>query len=303
MGDDVVVTDDEPVLYEVRGAVAVVTMNRPEYRNAQNSTMTYALDDAFYAAASDDDIRVVVLRGAGRHFSAGHDIGTPGRDLDRSFPRRAGLWWDHVGKEGVDSRYARESEVYLGMCRRWRELPKPMIASVHGGCIAGGLMLAWTCDLIVASEDAFFMDPVVRMGIPGVEYFAHPWVMGARAAREFLFTGERFDAARALQLGMVNRVVPRERLEEETLTQADTIAQMPRLGLALAKRAINQSEDLMGMRAGMDSVFGLHHAAHAHNAEVGSDSLAGMDARSMRARSSAPIEDSDRSDAQVDGAT
>ncbi len=284
MSDDEATPGDGPVRYEVRGPVAVVTMNRPEYRNAQNSAMTYALDDAFYAAAADDDVAVIVLQGAGRHFSAGHDIGTPGRDVDQSFPRRAGLWWDHVGKQGVEGRYARESEVYLGMCRRWRELPKPMIASVHGACIAGGLMLAWTCDLIVASDDAYFMDPVVRMGIPGVEYFAHPWVMGARAAREFLFTGERFDAARALQVGMVNRVVPRDRLEEETMALAASVARMPRLGLALTKRAINQSEDLMGLRAGMDSVFGLHHAAHAHNAEVGGDALGGMDARSMRER-------------------
>ena len=81
---------------------------------------------------------------------------------------------------GVESRYARELEVYLGMCRRWREIPKPTIAMVQGACIAGGLMLAWGCDLIVAADDAFFADPVVRMGIPGVEYFAHPWVMGPR---------------------------------------------------------------------------------------------------------------------------
>ena len=149
------------------GAITRITMNRPEYRNAQNSAMTYALDDAFYAAAADDEVKVIVLAGEGKHFSAGHDIGTPDRDIGRSFPRRAGLWWDHVGKGGAESRYAREEEVYLGMCRRWRELPKPVIAQVQGACIAGGLMLAWICDLIVASDDAFFADPVVRMGIPG----------------------------------------------------------------------------------------------------------------------------------------
>lgn len=270
------------VTYEVRGAVAIVTMNRPDFRNAQNSAMTYALDAAFYRAAADDDVRVLVLRGAGPHFSAGHDIGTPGRDIDTSFERKAGLWWDHVGKEGVDSRFARESEVYLGMCRRWRDLPKPMIASVQGACVAGALMLAWTADLIVASDDAFFADPVVRMGIPGVEYFAHPWVMGCRAAREFLYTGDRMGAQRAYEVGMVNKVVARDDLESETMALADKIAQMPRLGLALTKRAVNQCEDQMGMRAGMDSVFGLHHAAHAHNAEVGRDSLAGMDAKSMK---------------------
>ena len=268
--------------YETRGPVAVVTMNRPDYRNAQNSAMTYALDAAFTRAVDDDDVSVIVLAGAGKHFSAGHDIGTPERDVDVSYPRKAVLWWDHVGKAGGDSRYAREMEVYLGMCRRWRDIPKPMIAMVQGACIAGGLMLAWVCDLIVAADDAFFADPVVRMGIPGVEYFAHPWMLGPRAAKEVLFTGERFDARQAKEWGMVNRVVPPESLSSETFALAERIATMPRFGLALAKRAVNQAEDLMGMRSGMDSVFGLHHLAHAHNAETSADSLAGLDARAMR---------------------
>lgn len=270
------------VTYSQRGPVAVVTMNRPEYRNAQNSAMTYALDDAFYKAAEDDSVAVIVLAGAGEHFSAGHDIGTPGRDVDVEYPRRASMYWSHVGKQGGELRFAREQEVYLGMCRRWRELPKPMIAMVQGACVAGGLMLAWVCDLIVASDDAFFADPVVRMGIPGVEYFAHPWVMGPRFAKEFLFLGERVGAERALSLGMVNRVVERVELEQTVHDMADRIAQMPTLGLTLAKKAVNQAEDIMGLQTGMDSVFGLHHLGHAHNAEVGVDSLAGMDARSMR---------------------
>jgi enoyl-CoA hydratase len=168
------------------------------------------------------------------------------------------------------------------MCRRWREIPKPVIAMVQGACIAGGLMLAWCADLVVAADDAFFADPVVRMGIPGVEYFAHPWVMGPRFAKEFLFTGQRVAAARALEWGMVNRVVPRAELEAETFALAERIAAMPPFGLALAKKAVNQAEDLMGLRSGMDSVFGLHHFAHAHNAEVSADPLAGQDARSMR---------------------
>ncbi len=143
-------------------------------------------------------------------------------------------------------------------------------------------MLAWCCDLIVASDDAFFADPVVKMGIPGVEYFAHPFVMGPRAAKEFLFTAERVPAARARELGMVNRVVPRDQLESETMALAARIAQMPRLGLALAKKAVNQVEDIMGLQTGMDSVFGLHHMAHAHNAEVDGDSLAGQTIASMK---------------------
>ncbi|CAB5550498.1 1,4-Dihydroxy-2-naphthoyl-CoA synthase [Pseudomonas putida] len=271
---------DEVVLYEVRGAVALVTMNRPEYHNAQNSRMTYALDAAFARACADDQVKVIVLRGAGKHFSAGHDIGTPGRDVNQSF-ERVSLWYDHVDKPGGEFLYAREQEVYLGMCRRWREMPKPTIAMVQGACIAGGLMLAWVCDLIVASDDAYFRDPVVRMGIPGVEYFAHVHELNPRIAKEFLFLGAPMPAARAYQMGMLNRVVPREQLEQETLAMAGQIAQMPRLGLQLSKQAVNNAEDLMGKRSTMDMVFGLHHFAHAHNELVSGDRLGGYDAKAM----------------------
>jgi enoyl-CoA hydratase len=282
VADQVFTDEADVVTYDKRGATAIVTMNRPEYRNAQNSVMTYALDAAFGRAVDDDEVKVIVLAGAGKHFSAGHDIGTPGRDVDVHYDNTAIIWWDHVGRDGGDLRYAREMEVYLGMCRRWREIPKPMIAMVQGACIAGGLMLAFVCDLIVATEDAFFGDPVVRMGIPGVEYFAHPWVIGPRAAKEILFTGDRFSAQRAYEWGMVNRVVASDRLTDETMAIAERIAAMPQFGLALTKRAVNQCEDAMGMRNGMDSVFGLHHFAHAHNAETGADSLGGMDARTMK---------------------
>ncbi|MFD8325866.1 enoyl-CoA hydratase [Streptomyces lydicus] len=277
--------DEEPVRYERHGPLATVTMNRPDYRNAQNSAMTYALDRAFYRAADDNEVKVIVLAGAGRHFSAGHDIGTPERDAHLPFDRTAGLWWDHSDKAGAESRFARESEVYLGMCRRWRELPKPVLASVQGACVAGGLMLAWVCDLIIASEDAFFADPVVRMGIPGVEFFAHPWVMPPRIAKEFLYTGDRMTARRAYEVGMINRVVPRDELTLRTRELALRIAEMPRLGLALTKRAVNQAEDLQGLHTGLDSVFGLHHLAHAHNAETAADPLGGMDIRAMRQHS------------------
>ncbi|MDI9937986.1 MULTISPECIES: enoyl-CoA hydratase [Rhodococcus] len=275
--------EGDVVTYEVRDGVAFVTLNRPDYRNAQNSVMTYALDAAFERAVEDDDVKVIVLAGNGKHFSAGHDIGTQGRDHHVHYDNKAVMWWDHVDKPGGDQRFAREMEVYLGMCRRWREIPKPTIAMIQGACIAGGLMLAWVCDLIVASDDAFFSDPVVRMGIPGVEYFAHPWMLGPRFAKEILFTGDRFTAQRAYEVGMVNRVVPREDLEQETLAIAGRIAAMPRFGLALTKKAVNQCEDQMGMRNGMDSVFGLHHFAHAHNAEIDTDPLGGMDAKSMAA--------------------
>ena len=271
---------DEVVLYEVQDQIAIVTMNRPEYNNAQNSQMTYALDKALQLATNDDDVKVIVLAGNGKHFSAGHDIGTPGRDVDTSF-ERTHLWYDHVNKPGGEFLYAREHEVYLGMCRRWRDLPKPTIAMVQGACVAGGLMLAWVCDLIVADNRAFFSDPVVRMGIPGVEYFAHVHELNARIAKEFLFTGERMSAERAYQMGMINRVVPTAILRDETMSLAARVAQMPRLGLQLTKQVINNAEDYMGKRSTMDMAFGLHHFAHAHNETVSGDRLGGYDAKAM----------------------
>ncbi len=274
--------EPEPlVLVEREGAVAVVTMNRPRYRNAQNMAMTYALDDAFAALVADDAVKVILLAGAGDHFSAGHDIGTPERDIHRPFDARATVKWEHAERQGAEGMFVREAEAYLGMCRRWRELPKPTVAVVQGACVAGGLMLAWCCDLVVAADDAFFADPVVKMGIPGVEYFAHPYVMGPRFAKELLFTGERVGADRALAMGMINRVVPRASLREEAMKLAGKIAEMPRFGLMLTKRAVNQAEDRMGLRDTMDATFGLHHLAHAHNALSSPDHLQGQDAKSM----------------------
>lgn len=273
---------DEPVFYALADGIATLTLNRPQFGNAQNSQMTYALDAAFRRAVDDDAVRVIVLRGAGKHFNAGHDIGTPGQDGDQSF-ERVQLWWDHAGKPGAEKLYAREQEIYIGMCRRWHDIPKPTIAMVHGACIAGGLMLAWVCDLIVASDDAFFQDPVVRMGVPGVEYFAHAQELNPRIAKEFLFLGERMSAERAHQMGMVNRVVPRERLEAETYAIAARVALQPRMGLALTKQVLNRIEELQGLRAGIDLAFGYHHLAHAHNQALGGDAIGGQDVRSMAA--------------------
>jgi enoyl-CoA hydratase len=269
------------VLYERRARVALVTMNRPQFRNAQNAKMTYALDEAFVRAVRDDEVAVIVLAGAGPHFSAGHDIGTPERDIHRSFPRVATTWWEHEDKAGAENLYVREQELYLGMCRRWRELPKPTIAMVQGACIAGGLALAWACDLIVAADDAYFTDPVVKMGVPGVEFFAHPFALPPRVAKELLFTGDRLTAARARELGMVNRVVARDALEAETLALAGKIAEMPRFALALAKQAVNQAEDRMGLRETMDATYALHHLGHAHNALTSTDHLGGQNAKTM----------------------
>jgi enoyl-CoA hydratase len=273
-------SEQDIVLYEQRDTVALITMNRPRYRNAQNSAMTYELDRAFYRAAQDDSVRVIVLGGAGEHFSAGHDIGSPGRDIDKSF-NRLGMWWDHIGTSSTEGRYAREHEVYLDMCLRWREIPKPTIAMVQGACVAGGLTLAWSCDLIIAAESAFFSDPVIRMGAPGVEFFAHPWELGARFAKEFLFLGERIDAARARELGMVNRVVALDALETETLDVAGRIAAMPRMALALTKQAVNRAQDAMGFRQGIETAFALHQLSHAHALEVSGNPILNVTPKSM----------------------
>jgi enoyl-CoA hydratase len=272
---------EQPVLYDVKGAIAWIRLNRPRYRNAQNGQMLYALDDAFEQAAADDTVKVVVLGAEGEHFSAGHDIGTPARDSHRAAQQRRTLWYDHSNKPAAELTYAREQEVFLGLCRRWRELPKPTIAMVQGACIAGGLMLAWVCDLIVAAEDAFFQDPVVRMGLPGVEYFAHAHELPPRIAKEFLLLGERMSAQRAHSFGMVNRVVPAGQLEGAVQEMAETLAQQPRLALALAKQAVNNAEDLAGKRATMDAVFHMHQFAHAQNLLVKGDLIGGLDAQSM----------------------
>lgn len=281
--DNAVYETEEPVLYSVDGGVATVTMNRPAFNNAQNSQMTYALDAAFRRAVDDDAVKVIVLAGAGKHFSAGHDIGTPGRDINKPFDR-VNLWWDHTNKPGGEFLYAREQEVYLNMCRRWRDLPKPTIAMVQGACIAGGLMLAWVCDLIVASDDAFFQDPVLRMGIPGVEYFAHPYELNPRIAKEFLFTGERMGAERAWQMGMVNRVVARAELAAATQALAARVALQPRMALALTKQAVNHVEDLQGKRSAMDAVFAWHQFAHSHSELTSGDRTGGYDAKAMAER-------------------
>ncbi|MEO6717957.1 MAG: enoyl-CoA hydratase-related protein, partial [Novosphingobium sp.] len=166
---------------------------------------------------------------------------------------------------------------------RWREAPKPTVAMVQGACIAGGLMLAWVCDLIIASEDAFFQDPVVRMGIPGVEYFAHAFELPPRVAKEFLLLGERMPAERAYSFGMVNKIVPRDVLREEVAAVAAKLAAQPRLGAWLTKQAINQVEELRGKSSAITSTYHMHHFAHAQNDLTMGSSIAGLDAKAMAA--------------------
>ena len=180
-------TDFSRVNYAVNDGVARITLDRADVRNAQDKAMLYELNDAFDLAAQDDEVKVVVLAANGPHFSSGHDLADRS-EMDEFSPVTN---WGGFAKPGAEGRQALEEEIYLGLCWRWRNLPKPTIAEVQGKVIAGGLMLIWVCDLIVATTETTFSDPVVAFGVNGVEYFAHPWEFGPRKAKELLFTGGR----------------------------------------------------------------------------------------------------------------
>lgn len=243
--------------YEVRDRVALITLNRPKQRNAQNKQLLVELDECFTRAAEDRDIRVIVLKANGPHFSSGHDI-APGPEREQRIDEILGRK-DQVGMHDF---YTWESKHYVGFCRKWRDIQKPTIAAVQGACIAGGLMLVWPCDLIVAADNAWFSDPVVRLGIGGVEYHGHTWEWGARKAKELLFTAGALNAEQAEKLGMVNRVVPLDKLEESTLELANQIAQMHPYALAMAKRAVNQTLDMQGQYNAIQAVFDIHFNGH-----------------------------------------
>ncbi|MBI2962193.1 MAG: enoyl-CoA hydratase [Deltaproteobacteria bacterium] len=260
--------DFETIRFEAPApAVARIVLNRPETRNAQDTRLLYELNDAFDAAAQDDDVKVIILAANGPHFSSGHDL----RERDvygRMHEYRTVGTWCGFTCAGAEAQMAREKEIYIGFCERWRNLPKPTIAAVHGKVVAGGLMLMWPCDIIIASEDAQFCDPVVSFGVGGVEFFAHPWELGARKAKEMLFTSDWLSAEEARQVGMVNRVVPRAELESAALDMAKKIAQKSRFALKLTKEAVNAAEDAQGRVQAMQTSFALHQLAHTHNLKL-----------------------------------
>ena len=257
------------------GAIAVITLDRPESRNAQNKQMTYELNDAFTRAAFADSVKCIVLNANGPHFSAGHDLNGPG-DYDAP-PVWVGGSATRGGAEGL---MAYEEEMYLQMCRRWHDIPKPTIAAVQGNVIAGGLMLMWVCDIIIAADNASFRDMTVEFGVNGVEWFNHPWEFGIRKAKELLFTGDAIDAVEAHRLGMVNQVVPADELDAYTMAMAQRIANKPSFSLKLAKMAVNQTLDAQGFMIAQQQAFGLQHVGHAHSRgevlrETGTDMFPG----------------------------
>jgi enoyl-CoA hydratase/carnithine racemase len=240
--------DDEFVLYDVADGIATITLNRPEAANAQHAPLLRQLDAAWTRAGDDPEVRVIVLRGAGKHFSAGHDM--------RSGDPRAPKKWT------VERIYEIEAVQFLGYSLKWRNCPKPSIAAVQGVCIAGGLLLAWPCDLIIAADNAKFSDPVAAMGIGGVEYHGHTWELGPRLAKEILFTGRAITAEEARAVGMVNRVVPVDELESATRELALQIAAQHPFAMRMAKRAVNQTLDVQGFTTAVQAVFDIHQLGH-----------------------------------------
>lgn len=242
------------LLYEKRGAVAWLTMNRPEVRNAQDTALIDALDAALDTADADDDVRVVVLAGAGDHWSAGHDLKALVGQAEADDWRKM--------RATPEGKMRHEQVMYVDRCLRLYNFRKPTIAAVQGACVAAGLMLASMCDLIVAADDAFFSNPVLKMTGAGVELLVEPWELGIRKAKEFLFTGDKIDAQEAWRLGLVNRVVPRSALKESAQALADQVALVPPITAAMVKASINQAAALQGKEHSWKHHFMVHHFTH-----------------------------------------
>jgi enoyl-CoA hydratase len=238
------------VLYATEGPVATITLNRPDKRNAQNTALLEDLDRALDLADADDDVRVVVLAAAGDHFSSGHDLSGV---VDESQADE----WRHA-RETAEGKLRHEEVMYYDKTVRIRDFRKPTIAAVQGACVAAGVMTALACDLVVAADDAWFANPVGRMSGVGVEVLVEPYAMGFRQAKDFLLTGRKVGAEEALQLGMVNRVVPRADLATAAADLARTVAKVPSITAQMIKRSLNDAEDLTGQRQAWRNHFMIH---------------------------------------------
>lgn len=258
----------EYVLYERPAEkVARIVLDRVRTRNAQSVRLLYELNDAFDRAAQDDSVNVIILAANGPHFSAGHDLKDAEGKQVLAEHRRVGTWCG-FNCDGAEAQMAKEKELYLGLSERWRNIPKPTIAAVQGKVIAGGLMLVWPCDLIVAADDALFQDNTVSMGVAGAEFFNHPYEIGVRKAKEMLFTSDFLTAADAYRLGMINHVVPLDQLESFALGLAGRIAEKPPFALKLAKESVNAAQDNQGRVLAMQTSFAYHQLCHSHNQQL-----------------------------------
>ena len=273
----------DTLLYEVDGPVATITMNRPEVANAQNTALIDDLDAAFDEADADDAVRVVVLAGAGEHFSSGHD-------LKALVGQEAPDAWVAM-RETPEGKFHHEKVMYFDRCMRIHDFRKPTIAAVQGSCVAAGLMLACMCDLIVAADDAVFQNPVLRMTGAGVELLVEPWELGIRKAKEFLLTGDRIDAGEAWRLGLVNKVVPRAELLTATHELAAKVALVPPVTAQVVKASINNVGELQGKSQSWKYHFMAHHWTH--NTAT---ALEALEARKQKTSMKEVFADRDRGD-------
>jgi len=259
---------EQLVRYEVPApGVARIVLDRADKYNAINPKMIFAVNAAFERALADDSVKVIILAADGKHFSAGHDISESVEDYQADMQERSPRvsTWSGFNEPATHGWYASEKEGYLESARRWRNISKPTICAVQGKCIAGALIFAWVCDIIIASHDAVFSDPVMTFGMPAVEWLGHPWELGPRKAKEFLFTSDSWNAEEAHRLGMVNHVVQREDLADFTLAMAQKIATKPIFALKLAKEAVNKTLDIQGQMNAIDQAFSLHQLGHNQN--------------------------------------
>lgn len=250
------------------GRIARIWLNRPDVHNAQNRTLLVQLDEAFGRAEADDTVRVVILAARGKNFSAGHDLGSEATLLERRpGPAQHPTFQSHgaTREPVVEKTYLQEWHFFFQNTCRWRDLRKITIAQVQGNAISAGLMLIWACDLIVAADNARFSDVVgVRLGMPGVEYYAHPWEFGPRKAKELLLTGDSLDADEAHRLGMVSKVFPTDELADKTVEFARRIAKLPTMAALLIKDSVNGAADAMGFTEALRHGFHIHQLGHAH---------------------------------------
>ena len=239
--------NQDDVVYEKSDHVAQITVNRPDYRNAQSRVVLETLDEMFKATAEDDDVRVVALFGAGDHFSAGHDLGTADEMEDRE--RRP-------MQPGTRGRYDHSREQYVEKSMRWRNHPKPTIAGVQGFCIFGGWIVASAMDIIYAAESARFL-------ASNFQFFTVPWDLSVRQAKELLFESRFIDADEAKSLGLVNRVFKDDELKDSVLEYAFRIARNDPFQLRMMKLAVNHMQDTQGFHAHMTAAHLMHFVSTA----------------------------------------
>jgi enoyl-CoA hydratase len=241
---------DEPA-----DGVGRVTLDREEMRNAQNARMLAEIEDAFRMADRDPDINCIILAGSGPDFSSGHDLSHDSEDrLNTAF------WEKH--NESIEEQLRVEREFYFDHAMTIRDLDTPTIASVQGNVVVAGILIADVCDLIVASDDAKFVNPSLRHVGTGAEVLTLPWSIGIRKTKELLWTGDPLYAEDAKDLGLVNRVVPREDLEDETLYLAQRVALMPSISLKITKKQLNYALDQMGQTDAQEYLFAMHQLIH-----------------------------------------